>query len=44
MGVIETHIENAPTHKGIAEEYVDKDEFDTIKDMIIYLYKKEGGN
>lgn len=44
MGVIETHIENAPTYRGISEEYVDKDEFDTIKDMILYLYKKEGGN
>jgi hypothetical protein len=43
VGQFETHKENAPTYRGISEKYVDKDEFDIIKDMILFLYKKEGG-
>lgn len=43
VGVVEEHIKTAPTYKGINEQYVDKDEFEIMKDMIFYLYKKEGG-
>jgi hypothetical protein len=43
IGVIETHVENDPTHKELTEEFVSKDEFQTVKEMIMFLYKKEGG-
>ena len=43
MGAITTHIENDPTYKELAEDFVTKSEFRTIKEMILYLYKQEGG-
>ena len=43
FGVIETHIKNDPTFKQLTEVFVTKDEFKTIKEMILYLYQKEGG-
>ena len=43
IGVIEQHIENDPTHRELTEEFVTKDEFNTIKDMVKYLYEREGG-
>ena len=43
IGQIENHIENDPTHRELVEEFVTKDEFNTIKDMVKYLYEKQGG-
>jgi len=43
VGVFEEHIKNAPTNEGISKRYIDNDEFSTIKQMILYLYQKEGG-
>ena len=43
VGIVEQHIENDPTHRELIEEFVTKDEFNTIKDMVKYLYEKEGG-
>lgn len=40
---INHHIENDPTHRQLTEEFVDKDEFNTIKEMVTYLYEKNGG-
>ncbi len=46
IGVVQSHLDSKevhPTHKQISDEFVDKDEFDTIKDMVKFLYEKEGG-
>ena len=43
MATIENHIESDPTHRELTDEFVGKDEFETMKEMIFYLYKKEGG-
>ena len=43
IGVIESHIKTDPTYQQLTEDFVTKDEFKTIKDMILYLYKQEGG-
>ena len=43
VGVLEAHIDNDPTYRELTEKFVEQGEFDTIKEMIFYLYKKEGG-
>lgn len=43
VGVIEAHIKTDPTYQELSEKFVEQGEFDTIKEMILYLYKKEGG-
>ena len=43
VGEFREHQKDAPTYRGISEKYVDKDEFNLMKEMILFLYKKEGG-
>lgn len=43
VGIIGEHIKNDPTYRELTEQFVSKDEFKTVKEMIMYLYKKEGG-
>ena len=46
VGVFEEHIKIAPTYREITKElknYVTKGEFNIIKEMIKFLYEKEGG-
>ena len=43
VGAFNQHIKDDPTYRELKDEFVDKDEFNTMKEMILYLYKKEGG-
>lgn len=43
VGIVEQHIEKDPTYRELSEEFVSKDEFNTMKEMILFLYEKEGG-
>ena len=43
IGIVETHIEIDPTYRELTKEFVTKDEFNTIKEMVKFLYEKEGG-
>ena len=43
IGIVETHIANDPTYEQLSEKFVEQSEFDTVKDMILYLYKQQGG-
>lgn len=43
VGMMKEHIDNDPTYRELTERFVERSEFDTIKEMILYLYKKEGG-
>ncbi len=43
VGAFKQHIDNDPTYRELADEFVSKDEFNTIKEMVKFLYEKEGG-